>query len=457
MDLKIFDAVVLAPCPFRSDPRHEYWAQSLESLGFRTLRMEVIDEIGSLSLSRKISFDNGILTMSSNRAEGVSDHPPFIKEFNLARKSILGRFVFARLLRLLYAVNHDSLHSLKPKVVIANDFFGAVLANAVWGKSETLVVYDAQEIFTESYDVLGGPVFSKVERKAWIDFESHICNDSNLVVTISPGVSDLYALRHGTECEVLPNFVPLKQHVKRKYEARRKSTRFVLIGRADPNRGLEKLVAGWDFPDEIATLDLIMPITQQSRSLMTLSSKLVRKYSGPNFLPPVQPNEMINVLSNYDVGILPYCFKYPYSHASPNKFGEYVAAGLVILANDQAFVAQQVELHSLGLVFDWEKDNFASSVQALLSDIELNSIRDRVGMASSGALNWEVAGRSIWLYLEKIEKNPIFDAQINDSDEQSTIDVLEISSNIERVVWFFKRAIIRLAVRSLAVVQTFRT
>ena len=331
------------------------------------------------------------------------------------------------------------------------------MAQAIWGLSETAIIYDAQEIFTESYDVIGGPRFTSSERAAWIDFESYICSKSNLVVTISPGVRDLYESRHGTSCEVLPNFVPLNQHVNQEYEPEKMPKRFVLIGRADPNRGLEELVTCWDFPREIATLDLIMPFTQQRQKLVMLSSKVERVHSGPSFLPPVRPEEMIKVLSKYDVGILPYNYLYPYSHASPNKFGEYIAAGLALLANDQAFVSQMVTTYSLGRVFDWSKSgDFGNCVRALSNSSELKSTRDNVNSASNKVLNWDMAGVPVWSYLRGIVRSQISSAQSVEPIKQKGFQIVEASRRHEFARWYLRKAVLRLAKRFFLFTQKFR-
>jgi hypothetical protein len=66
VNLGEFDAVVLAPCRFHLDPRHEYWARSLEDFGFHTLRMEVLEEVSDASCGRLLRFQDGLLTALSS-------------------------------------------------------------------------------------------------------------------------------------------------------------------------------------------------------------------------------------------------------------------------------------------------------------------------------------------------------------------------------------------------------
>ena len=150
MSYEAFDAVVLAPCGFHLDPRHEYWAKSIHDFGFQTLRMEVLEDVRHVSVSRLLEYDSGLLTICSNRK--VSDSTLLAQSgvAELPADSLLGKFLKARLARMLYAIRHDQLLTLNPRLVIANDLFGLLLAIGLWGKSNCTIIYDAQEVFTDS-------------------------------------------------------------------------------------------------------------------------------------------------------------------------------------------------------------------------------------------------------------------------------------------------------------------
>lgn len=446
MNLGVFDAVVLSPCGFHLDPRHEYWAKTLEGMGYQTLRFEVLEDANDASLSRFLRFQNGFLTVGSNRKVSTQELQLVVGAGSVPAKSPLGRYIKARLARMLNAISHDSLSNLNPSVVVANDLLGAVLAKALWGATECRIIYDAQEVFTDSYDLLGGPVFSEVERTAWIELESMICKRADMTVTISPGIAELYRSRHETVCEVLPNYIPHTLSEVRKSGSLHCPIKFVLIGRADPYRGLEELVESWDFPEDIATLDLIMPETPQRDRLEAHSAKVQRLHTGPRFVAAVAPDQMIKTLSFYDVGILPYNYPYPYSHASPNKFGEYIGAGLAVLTNNQPFVAEQVNKYSIGHIFDWGMPNdFSASVYRLSNPDNLVKIAENVRTAFETSLNWDSAGMRVWRFIEKTNSkstHPVT-SELSTLDDVSQIN--EKSSKPEELVWYCKRQFVRLA------------
>jgi hypothetical protein len=106
---------------------------------------------------------------------------------------------------------------------------------------------------------------------------------------------------------------------------------------------------------------------------------------------------MIDTLSSYDIGILPYKYRYPYSHASPNKFGDYLAAGLPVLANNQEFVTEVVLSHEVGRVFDWSVDgSFESGVLGLADRALLDSLQQNVLVHTSESLNWDNRVEEFW-------------------------------------------------------------
>jgi hypothetical protein len=440
VNLGAFDAVVLSPCGFHLDPRHEYWASSLEASGFQTLRMEVLEEVNEISCGRLLRFQDGLLTVGSNRKYS---HPDFLLPIDInsvPSRSPVGKFIKSRLARMLHGVSHESLTGLKPTLVIANDLLGAVLAQTLWGGSVCRIIYDAQEVFTDSYDVQGGPTFTDKERRAWIDLESLVCERSDLVVTISPGIAELYQSRHGVICEILPNYVPLDKAETNKSGLKQCPTKFVLIGRAEPHRGLEQLVESWDFPETLATLDLIMPETPQRHRLETYSSQVQRQYSGPKFVDGVRPDQMIKTLTFYDIGILPYDYPYPYSHASPNKFGEYIAAGLAVLANDQPFVAKQVESYSIGQVFNWKKPgDFVRSVDSLADPGQHLDFAQKVATAFKTSLNWEVAGAGVWRFIEDVTKEEPRDLNRKDLKSSNVFEYFDRASLLEKMRWYCRK------------------
>jgi len=381
-------AIVLTPCEYAVDPRHSYWTQLLNDNGYDVLNLEVLDSARHWVNRRELFVTKNMVSAFAATEMKPNQLPAFLRRLTEKMDTSTGAFLASRVLRYLNAVDHDALRELDVDLVIANDLVGVIIAQFLWGEKSIDVVYDAQEIFTDLYDLLDGESLSVLERNLWIDIETYLCQYSRGVVTVSPGIADLYRRRHQINTTVIPNFVPKIRHI----DPVEKSgpVKFVFVGRAEPHRGLEQLVQEWDYSVHVATLELIIPDGPYKSRLINIANSRKRQLGGPKFREPVKPWAIVETLSNYDVGVLPYNYPYPYSEASPNKFGEYIAAGLAILSSNQSFVSEVVTNKSLGKVFSWqEQGSFDTAARALFSRTTLQDCVDAVFGSRRDDLNFE--------------------------------------------------------------------
>lgn len=411
-------ALVLAPSPFAADPRHEYWVGSLERWGFATTRAEVIDSVPNIKTAVRLTRQNDVWSACSNRQAPLTDG--WLNDLEAVSSSPLGRMLLGRLRRQVEAGRLLAARIPSPEVIIANDLNGALIACQCWSSTETTIIYDAQELFTDSFEMLEGPRLTAAEKLSWISVETDVCRRVASTVTVSEGIRDIYKERHGTDCFVVPNFVPRESHLESPPGGGPR--RFVFIGRPDPHRGLEKLVREWDFPPAEATLDLYLTGGLQTKALIRLSSSCIRQFSGPVFRKPVSPDEMVKTLSSYDVGVVPYEYPYPYTHASPNKVGEYLAAGLALIVNDQEFSGNLVRSRGLGRVFDWDKcGSFKSAVHELSAPNVFLQSRESVRIARKSELNWDNSVESLCAFLTAIRWTPPQEQKGQDSMKEVSI------------------------------------
>jgi glycosyltransferase involved in cell wall biosynthesis len=345
-------AVVLAPCPFDLDPRHGYWTASLRRSGYEVIELEVVDRPGNWRNTAERRWTAGRVSVYCSSAS-VTRRGFAEKLDDIPVESSTGQYLHGQFRRVAMAVELASEIVNAAAVLVANDLSGAIAALNSVDNSRVRILYDAQEIFTDSYDLLAGEPLTPAERRAWVEIESNVVRSVDQVVTVSPGIAALYLERHGRQPHVLPNFAPLEKFRERHNSEAQLPTRFVFLGRADPHRGLEELVEQWDFDPALATLDLFIPHSAAMKSLVRHSAHVQRQFAGPVFRNSVRPSEIVETLREYDVGVLPYAYPPPYDNASPNKFGEYVAAGLPVIANRQPFVANLIERLGIGTVFNW--------------------------------------------------------------------------------------------------------
>jgi glycosyltransferase involved in cell wall biosynthesis len=366
----------------------------LNENGYDVLNLEVLDSARHWANRRELFSTENIVSAFAATEVKPNQLPPFLRRLTERMDTSTGAFLANRVLRYLNAVDHDALRELDVDLVIANDLVGVVLAQFLWGEKSIDVVYDAQEIFTDSYDLLDGESLSVLERNLWINIETHLCQCSRGVVTVSPGIAELYRRRHQIDATVIPNFVPKIRHI----DPVEKSgpVKFVFVGRAEPHRGLEQLIREWDYSAHVATLELIIPDGQYKSHLIDMTNSRKRQLDGPKFREPIEPWEIVETLSNFDVGVLPYNYPYPYSEASPNKFGEYIAAGLAILSSNQGFVSEVVTNKSLGRVFSWQdRSSFGIATESLFDRTTLQACIDAVVVARGEELNFDTGFHSL--------------------------------------------------------------
>jgi hypothetical protein len=166
---------------------------------------------------------------------------------------------------------------------------------------------------------------------------------------------------------------------------------------------------------------------------------------------------MVSVLRSYDVGILPYNYPYPYSHASPNKFGEYIAAGLVVLASNQPFVASQINQFGVGRVFDWNNENeFLMGVYGLSRGDNLKVFKSNVDKAAMNFLNWEAAGNSVLQFIYDSTSRSKFEFRNSEIQWDSPFHFIDEATLVEKWRSQLRRVISRFAKNVVFFVKVYK-
>ena len=184
-------------------------------------------------------------------------------------------------------------------------------------------------------------------------------------MTVAPAIAKRYRAELGfSPITVLnaPKLVPVKPHA-----VDPNNIRLVYHGGASPDRRLEKCtIEALVRTERRFTLHFIMvdDTSPYVQSLRALAKKLdlVRIL----FHPPVPPSQIVERIAEYDIGFyLLEPSNYNNSVALPNKFFDFLAAGLAVCVGPSPGMAQMVRDYGIGCVaasFDP-----ASAAQALNS------------------------------------------------------------------------------------------
>ena len=385
-------ALVVSQGWFNNDPRHQLWSTTLRSVGWRVIEVEVVDEpVGFRDLIGADMCGDRLTVRVDRAAASIDPSVPTVTS--------TGRFIRSSDAVVVRGVALVGSMGFVPRLVVANDLHAGRGAVREWPGST--VVYDAHESFVASFDMLDTQPMSADERSYWVGAEREVMLGSEVNVTVSPGLASHHEKTIGVGSRVVPNYYP--RTMGRTAEASQSGpVRFVFVGRFDPHRGIDRLAGSWDVDPSVATLDMYLPDGPGRRYLEKIAG------TGPGrarFKDAVDPAKIIDTVASYDVGVIPYDYPHPYSEASPNKFGEYLAAGVAVMANRQGFTSGVIERFGLGAIFDWDDaSSFESAIRRLGSRDCLTEIRENVAHAFESELNWDVAVRPVIEELEMVHQ-----------------------------------------------------
>lgn len=398
-------ALLIVPHDPKHDPRVSYWVDSLRSKGFEITVLYCSEEkrfsravffessrikdatfikgtVGYLALKKWISEPNPQYWLKTLLG-GLKDSPEHSRWHIQTIDSFFSTmFITEQLSQLL--PNFD--------VVMGLDIQGAVAMQSFSRDSCQTFLYDAQEV-----NPFASSSLTEFESKWWIAFETQLLSFVDEAVTVSPGIATWYKDTTGFDLGVIPNWVPRSLSTKTpiqvdESEEFSRPVRFLYYGGIAENRGVESLVDSWNLPSSIATLTISSPNDSSKVKIQKIWRDKDRSKSQVIFTEKSPDDDLIHWISTFDVGILPYDYKYPYSHASPNKFGQYLAANLAILSNSQEFVSAMVEEFGFGIVKDFKQ---LSDIDLALNDLVKPEILQAFKSSSMDAfvneLNWDQA------------------------------------------------------------------
>ncbi len=274
-------------------------------------------------------------------------------------------------------------------------FFGAFIAYHAATDSNKAFIFDVKELYSD----MKARLFGKLKHFV-LSYEALFIECSALFPCVSNGIGDYYSDLHASFQKksyiLLPNTPSKLPEVKRVPRDKEKPIRFVMLAGFVPNiRGIELLIKLWAAVlPEHATLDLYLS------HLSDIDKKALLRLAGTTagqslqIKPPIKVDNIVEVLVDYDVGVIPYlpdaCLNH--KHCCPGKFGQYLKAGLAVLSSDTSHITQYIQAFDLGAVYP--TNNFAASVtvfQELLSYPErIDIMKQNAGYFFDQEYHWDV-------------------------------------------------------------------
>jgi glycogen(starch) synthase len=274
-------------------------------------------------------------------------------------------------------------------VVHANDLDTLPAGYLLARKWRARLVYDAHELYSE----FEAPP-PKLTRRLTLALEGMLARRADAVVTVNDGIADelVARLRLRRRPHVVVNAPPREERPLVTFS--NGPLRAVYQGRLGPGRELDDLLAAAD-ADGVA-LAIRIPLADANG----LRAEVEARGLGDRVrvLDPVPPDEVLDGLAEFEVGVL---FDRPQSRNSelslPNKLFEYLMAGLAVVAPRLELLGPLLEAERVGLTFEpGSREGLPRALARLAADRELLAeLRRRARELALTRLNAEAAAGTL--------------------------------------------------------------
>ena len=237
----------------------------------------------------------------------------------------------------------DALESHDFGLIVANDI--AALPVALSHRKRAKILFDAHEYAPREFE----------HRFLWRffmqDYKKYLCrtriHQVDAMTTVGPAIADEYAREFGMRPSVVLNAPYFRETPCERHNG--DVIRMVHHGGANRERRLEAMIDAMALLGGRFHLDAIL-VPGDAAYIASLK-KRASFNSHVSFLSPVQPTEIVETLSGYDVGFYalpPSNFNARY--ALPNKFFDFIQARLCIAIGPSPEMKKIVEKYDCGVV-----------------------------------------------------------------------------------------------------------
>ena len=210
------------------------------------------------------------------------------------------------------------------------------------------LLFDAHEFSPEQEaDTLFGKVFIKPYRNYL--FNQYL-KRVDKVITVSTGIQNLYFKHFGINSELILNASVYEQFHYSPTDENRIS--IIHHGNAVRNRCIEEMIRMISLTDERFTLYLML-VERSDKKYVPYLKRFAQKRAPGRvvFIPSVDETKVLDAISAFDIG-LPFLMASQKNilNALPNKFFQYVMAGLAIIIPPLPAMAEIIKREGIGWV-----------------------------------------------------------------------------------------------------------
>jgi glycogen(starch) synthase len=251
------------------------------------------------------------------------------------------------------------------------------------------LVYDAHEVYPEQL-----PEHMRTDRwhRFYTRLEEVLAPQTDGRLTVCDAIGDYFAQRYGAPGFVTLRNVPslrLQPPKEQAFAPRTGRRRLIYHGVYAPYRGLEEIIGAARL---LTGADIVFRgIGAHETALRALVEKAGLQ-DRITFSPPVAVDDLVASASTCDIGLNPFvdvCLNTRF--ALPNKFFEYMMAGLALASSDLVEMRRLTDELGVGVLFpSLAPEAIAGVLDGLLSrPAELDAMRERAWMEARTRFNWE--------------------------------------------------------------------
>ena len=275
-----------------------------------------------------------------------------------------------------------------PDIVHCNDLDTLLIGYMFKMKHGSRLVFDAHEIYPEQFPPT---MRSQIWHEFYTNLERRLINEADGQLTVCDSLGryfkSFYDANGFVTVRNLPSKAQLPEERIRTY--RRERPQFLYHGSYFAYRGLEEIIRASRFIDGA---DFVFRgIGRYGEVLKRLSVELSVE-DRIAFADPVGVDELVSSAAASDIGLnpfIPVCKNTEY--ALPNKFFEYLMAGLACASSDLVEIRDHTTRYDVGILFEsLEPEAIAAQLNELVARPDLVAhYRANALDAARGELHWE--------------------------------------------------------------------
>lgn len=256
------------------------------------------------------------------------------------------------------------------------------------------LVYDSHELFTETHFLIG----REKERKIWSRLEKGLIGGTRRTIAVSDPTADELARRYGIERPLVlrncPGYHPLPLRTGPSRRGRSGRAPPPLPGDMQEGRGLEALVGAMK---DVPRGRLLLLGDGEMREELSDLVGLLGLESRVSLLPAVPIEELPPRTAAATLGFILYsAASLNFLFALPNKFFEYLMAGVPVIASPLPEIVKLVRKHDVGRIVDpVTPENVAKVVRDLLERPEEIARLRKNCLEAAKNLHWGIEERKL--------------------------------------------------------------